>query len=327
MTHIVRTVDRAGAKLHKKEVIEACTVIETPPVIVVGVVGYIETPRGLRSLTTVWAEHLSDQLKRRFYKNWVNSKKKAFHKYALKYKDGAKSVDLQLKRIKKYCSVVRVLVHTQHHLLSLRQKKANLHEIQVNGGSVNDKVDFAHKHFEKEIRVGTIFNENEMIDVIGVTKGRGYEGVTHRFGVRRLPRKTHRGLRKVGCIGAWHPAKVMWTIARSGQHGYHHRTEINKKVYRIGVGVRYEGGAGKTNASTLADLTEKSITPLGGFPYYGVVDHDYVLVKGCTVGTKKRPLVLRKSLIPQTSRRALEQINLKFIDTSSKIGHVRFQTV
>jgi large subunit ribosomal protein L3e len=38
--------------------------------IVVGVVGYVKTPRGLRSLNTVWAEHLSDEVKRRFYKNW-----------------------------------------------------------------------------------------------------------------------------------------------------------------------------------------------------------------------------------------------------------------
>ena len=38
--------------------------------IVVGVVGYTQTPRGLRSLNTVWAHHLSDEVKRRFYKNW-----------------------------------------------------------------------------------------------------------------------------------------------------------------------------------------------------------------------------------------------------------------
>ena len=38
--------------------------------IVVGVVGYTMTPRGLRSLNTVWAHHLSDEVKRRFYKNW-----------------------------------------------------------------------------------------------------------------------------------------------------------------------------------------------------------------------------------------------------------------
>jgi len=32
MTTIVRDLDRPGAKMHKKEVVEACTVIETPPV-------------------------------------------------------------------------------------------------------------------------------------------------------------------------------------------------------------------------------------------------------------------------------------------------------
>jgi len=36
--------------------------------------------------------------------------------------------------------------------------------------------------------------------------------------------------------------------------------------------------------------------------------------------------MLRQSLVPQTSRTALEQINLKFIDTASKLGHGRFQT-
>jgi hypothetical protein len=55
-----------------------------------------------------------------------------------------------------------------------------------------------------------------------------------RWGVTRLPRKTHRGLRKVACIGAWHPARVAFSVARAGQNGYHHRTEVNKKIYRIG---------------------------------------------------------------------------------------------
>jgi large subunit ribosomal protein L3e len=54
MTHILREVDRTGSRNHKKEVVEAVTIIETPPMRVVGVVGYIDTPRGLRALTTVW---------------------------------------------------------------------------------------------------------------------------------------------------------------------------------------------------------------------------------------------------------------------------------
>jgi len=50
------------------------------------------------------------------------------------------------------------------------------------------------------------------------------------------------------------------------------------------------------------------------------------MIKGSVIGPKKRVVTLRKSLVPQTSRSALEEISLKFIDTSSKFGHGRFQT-
>uniref|UniRef100_A0A4W2I4S6 60S ribosomal protein L3 n=1 Tax=Bos indicus x Bos taurus TaxID=30522 RepID=A0A4W2I4S6_BOBOX len=59
MTHIVREVDRPGSKVNKKEVVEAVTIVETPPMVIVGIVGY-----------TIFAEHISDECKRRFYKNW-----------------------------------------------------------------------------------------------------------------------------------------------------------------------------------------------------------------------------------------------------------------
>jgi len=212
---------------------------------VVGLVGYIETPRGLRSLTTVWAEHLSDEVKRRFYKNWYKSKKKAFTKYAKKH----------LERIKKYCTVVRVLAHTQIRKTPLKQKKAHLMEIQVNGGSVADKVEFGHGLFEKPVEISSIFEQDEMLDCIAVTKGHGFQGVTSRWGTKRLPRKTHKGLRKVACIGAWHPSHVQWTVARAGQDGYHHRTSVNHKVYRIGKGEE------ASNASTEFDVSKKQITP------------------------------------------------------------------
>merc|ERR1712060_438128 len=110
-----------------------------------------------------------------------------------------------------YCQVVRVLAHTQIRKLKIGQKKAHVMEVQVNGGDVAAKVDFALGFFEKEVPVYGVFSQNEMLDVIGVSKGHGYEGVTTRWGCTRRPRKTHRGLRKV---------------ARAGQHGYHHRTEM-----------------------------------------------------------------------------------------------------
>jgi len=320
MTTVVRDLDRPGAKLHKKEIVEAATVVETPPMVAVGLVGYIETPRGLRSLTTVWAGHLSDEVKRRFYKNWYKSKQKAFTKYAKKHSEESKPRARELERIKKYCTVVRVLAHTKIRSTPLKQKKAHLMEVQVNGGSVADKVDFATGLFEKEIEIDSVFEQNEMIDCIAVTKGHGFQGVTSRWGTKKLPRKTHKGLRKVACIGAWHPAHVQWTVARAGQDGYHHRTSVNHKIYRIGK------GSDEGNASTEFDVSKKQITPMGGFVRYGEVKNDFLLIKGSIPGVKKRVITLRKSMFTHTSRRATEEIDLKWIDTSSKFGHGAFQT-
>merc|ERR1712204_125485 len=126
--------------------------------------------------------------------NWYKSKKKAFTKYAKKYADG--------------------------------QKETWVMEVQINGGDIAAKVDFCVNLFEKQVPVDAVFSQNEMLDVIGVTKGHGYEGVPTRWGTTRLPRKSHRGLRKVACIGAWHPAKVQYSVARPGQNGFHHRTEM-----------------------------------------------------------------------------------------------------
>lgn len=327
MTHILREVNKPGSRLHKKETVEPVTILECPPMIVVGMVGYIETPRGLRTLTSVWTEHLSESVRRRFYKNWYRSKKKAFERYAQRVADESnKDLENELARMKKYCSVIRVLAHTQIRKCRLRQKKAHLMEIQINGGTVPAKVDWGHGLFEKKIPVDTVFTQNEMIDTIAVTKGKGVGGVVSRWGVTRLRRKTHRGLRKVACIGAWHPARVSRSIARAGQQGFHHRVEMNKKIYRIGAAAKGENGKFNANATTEQDLTVKAITPLGGFPHYGEVNEDYLMIKGSVAGPKKRVITLRKTCVPQTSRSALEDIVLKFIDTSSKFGKGRWQT-
>merc|ERR1712156_835475 len=269
MSHIVREVDRPGSKGGAREIVEAVTVIETPPLVCVGMVGYIETPRGLRALKTIWAEHINVECKRRFYKNWSKSKKKAFTKACLKWKD----------------------------------------------------------EVEKKVTIKSVFGKDEMIDVIGVTKGKGFKGVTSRWHTKKLPRKTHKGLRKVACIGAWHPSRIQYTVARAGQKGYHHRTEINKKIYDIRDGFHMKDGKLiKNNASTEYALADKSINPMGGFPHYGEVKQDFVMIKGCCIGPKKRVLTPRKSLLVHTKRVALEDVKLKFIDTSSKFGHGRFQT-
>merc|ERR1712189_166058 len=90
---------------------------------------------------------------------------------------------------------------------------------------------------EKKVAISSVFGKDEMIDVISVTKGHGFKSVTYRWGTKKLQRKTHKGLRKVACIGAWHPARVQYSVPRAGQCGYHHRVDRNKKIYRIGQGI------------------------------------------------------------------------------------------
>merc|ERR1712007_376320 len=206
----------------------------------------------------------------------------AFTKNQKKWTADKKGQEAALEKIKKYCSTVRLIAHTQMKLIPLKQKKAHIIELQVNGGDAAAKVDFARGLFEKQISISDIFAQEDNTDCIGTTQGHGRKGVTSRWGTKKLPRKTHRGLRKVACIGAWHPSRVSFTVARGGQKGYHHRGEIN---------------------------------------------NDFVMIKGSCMGVRKRPILLRKPLLTHYKRKDLEKIELKFIDTTSKIGHGRFQTL
>jgi len=49
MTHIVRELDKPGSKMHKKDIVEAVTLIETPPMVCVGLIGYVDTPFGKKN--------------------------------------------------------------------------------------------------------------------------------------------------------------------------------------------------------------------------------------------------------------------------------------
>ena len=323
MTHIVREVFKPTSRLHKKEVVEAVTIVECPRMTAVGIVGYIETPRGLKKINTLFAQNLSECVIRRFYKRYRGKGKyKAYTKYQ-QPENWKKNADKVISNLTKKASSIRILAHPKmNDIQHVGKIKAPLMEIQINGGSVQEKINWAYSHLEKDFGVSDVFSEGDFSDVIGVTKGHGFEGVVTRYGVKRVQRKTHKGLRKVGCIGGWHPERVRWTVARAGQRGYHHRTEANKRIYRIGKSAREVND----NATTDNDVTQKNITPMGGFPHYGNVLNDYVMLKGCTAGLRKRVLVLRKAMFAPTLTGENAGVNLKFIDTSSKYGHGRFQT-
>ncbi|KAL0609285.1 60S ribosomal protein L3 [Plecturocebus cupreus] len=165
------------------------------------------------------------------------------------------------------------------HLLPLHQNKAH----QVNGGTMAKKLDWSLKRLEQQAPVNQMFGQDEMIDVIRVTKGKGYKGVTSHWHIKKLPHKAHQGLHKDG--------KLI-----------------------------------KNNASTDYDLSDKSTRPLGSFVYCGKVTNDFVMLKGSVIGTKKQVVTLHRSLLVQTKWQALE-IDLKFIETTSKFGHSCCQTM
>jgi large subunit ribosomal protein L3e len=120
--------------------------------------------------------------------------------------------------------------------------------------------------------VKSIFKVGDQVDTISLTRGRGFEGVIHRWNVTRLPRKTRRGNRKVACIGSWHPANIQYTCGRAGQMGYFHRTEVNKLIVLI------DSAKNTTCCKTEMDTTEKGINPLGGWVNYGLVKGDFVMI-------------------------------------------------
>lgn len=314
MTHVVIEKENATTKsrVNTSDLLEAVTVLETPPMIIHGIVGYKKTIHGLMRTKVILAEKLAEGVIRRmFTKKFVPN---------MTHSDLRKTIGYSqedIEELKKNSDFIRVLANSQvQKIKTIGQKKSHIAEIQINGGSITNKVEFALQKLEQgEVKLEEVFAVNEFIDTIGVTKGKGFQGVVKRWGVRQLARKTNKGTRKVACIGAWHPSRVMYSVARAGQMGFHRRTQMNSLIYAM--------GNGKKPVNTEYDLTVKTINPLGGFPNYGLVNDDFIMLKGPVTGPSKRVVTLRKALVKHAK---IRNHCVKFIDTSSKIGGGRFQT-
>ena len=61
--------------------------------VVVGFAGCVETPCGLRALTSVWAGHFCEECGRSFYKTWHKSKHKSFTKYEKRWSEASKGTE------------------------------------------------------------------------------------------------------------------------------------------------------------------------------------------------------------------------------------------
>ena len=86
-------------------------------------------------------------------------------------------------------------------------------------------------------------------------------------------------------------------MPQAGQLGFNYRTEINKRILKVG---------------TTNDI--KSITPKSGFQNYGLVKNDYIIVKGSIGGPAKRLVRIRKS--QDRNRKGIKEPKINYISTS-----------
>ena len=280
MTHVVMIDDRKNSLTYGEEIVVPVTVLETPPMKVAGVRAYKKTSYGLKIVAEIWSEDLDKQLARR-----INLPKKVKNKEV-----NADGID-----------EVRLIMYTQPYLITGVPKKVP--EIMENkvGGSVEEALKYALDKLGKEIRVSEVFNEGAIIDVVSITKGKGFQGVVKRWGVITLDAKHARSSkhRRVGTLGPWNPHRVRWTVPQYGQMGFHQRTEYNKRIVKIG-----ENG--------------EEITPAGGFVHYGVIRSDYVLIAGSVPGSVKRLVRMRDAM--RKPKAQFDGINLVYVSTTSKQG-------
>jgi len=285
MTHAVIKDDREHSISSGEEITKAVTVIETPPLTLFGVRLYGKNTYGLYALSEVWAKELAEQ----------------FSRAVPKPKKAEKSVG-DLESFLDKTVEVRALMHTQPWLTGIGKKKPEIMEYRISG-SVEDAFAFVKERLGGNVGIGEIFQDGEFVDVMSITKGKGFQSPLRRWGTKHLPRKTRKGRRTAGNLGPTNPAAMMWTVPQSGQMGYHHRTKYNKRILKIATVNGDEYG---------------EITPKGGFLKYGVVKNDYIIIDGSIPGPRKRLVRLRQSL--RKLGQEIKKPEITYISLDSKQG-------
>ncbi len=195
---------------------------------------------------------------------------------------------------------VTALMYSNAENLGFGNKRVMRFEVNIGGKDAAEKMAFIEKWLGKEVKVTDVLKDGDYIDVKSISKGRGWAGVIKRFGVARLARKATNKIRHVGTLGPWHPAKVTYMVPQAGHMGYNFRTEINKRVLKIG------------SPSDLDMIKMK-----GGFINYGNVKNDFIILEGSIPGVSKRLVRLRKAI---RNKAPIKKPEIKFVSTSSKQG-------
>jgi len=262
MTYAIIVDDEPGSPNFGKEIVQPVTVIDAPPMYVAAIRAYTKDEYELKTLTEVWANPLPKDFERVIVLPKEVSKEKTEEKL--------KKIEKSLNKIVEF----RVLAATQPRLAGVPKKKPDLMEIKIGGGTIEEQFEYAKKLLGKTVSVEEIFKEGQFVDVVAITKGKGFQGPVKRWGIRILQHKSRKTKRGVGTLGAWGMKRVIYSVPRAGQMGYHQRTEYNKRIIKIGK-------------------NGEEITPKGGFLRYGLVRGPYILLSGSVPGPAKRLIRLR----------------------------------
>jgi large subunit ribosomal protein L3 len=202
-----------------------------------------------------------------------------------------KKISKKIEDFKDYDDI-RVVVYSQVKKTSVK-KTPDIKEIGL-GGNLGDKLKFVSDNMNKEISLKDVLKEG-VVDIRGVTKGKGLQGTVKRFGLTLKSHKSEKGQRTLGSGGPWHPSRVDYTQPRAGQMGFFTRVVYNSKI--IGIG----------------NIKEKDINPQGGFPQFGKINTDYIILQGSVQGPQKRQVLITKALRPvkKISKRNYEFVELR----------------
>ncbi|OLB71035.1 50S ribosomal protein L3 [archaeon 13_2_20CM_2_52_21] len=277
-THVTVVDNRQGSLNYGKEVTFPVTIVETPPLKITALRFYETLNGGLQSLGEVWSNDQTKDLQRRI-------------KTPEKFDDVKAWEKLQSSASK--LSEVRVVVASQPRTTTIGRKIPDLFEVKIDGGTVQEQLEFGKKLLGKEVKISEVFKEGGEVDVISITKGKGIQGPVKRWGIKKLKHKSRKTVRGVGSIGPWHPHYVMYSVPRAGQMGFAQRTEHNKQILKMG-----NNGA--------------DVTPKGGFLRYGPVKTEYAVLRGTIPGPARRLVALRYPARgnPTGEPPKLEQLNL-----------------
>jgi large subunit ribosomal protein L3 len=284
MTHVFMVEDKPNSPNFGKEVMYPATVIDAPPLTICAVRAYTQTPYGLKTLTEVWMKEPPKDINR------LTTPPKNPDP-----QNGFKKMEDNLDKITEF----RLLTATQPKLAGVPKKKPELIEIKVDGAQIKEQFEYVKNQLGKNISVTNIFKEGQYIDIAAVSKGKGFQGPVKRLGVKIRDRKSRKTQRGIATLGPWSPSRVLYTIARAGQMGYHQRTEYNKRILKIG-----------TNGS--------EVSPKGGFLRYGPVKGAYVIISGSIPGPTKRQIRLRYPIRPP--RRLIETPKIISVSLESPQG-------